>query len=407
MRAGRTIKGAAITLGLALLGPPAAPASFPGPNGPILFEASAPGAGHTDVWALNPAAGAPVNLTDLPGGPGEGRDPTASGDGSLIAFATGPPGDSEIWTMAADGSRFDRLTEPNGAIDDQPALSRDGAFIAFRTDRAGDEDIWIMRSDGTAAAPLLTRPGADAEPQFHPEGSVLTASSFLGSDFDIVALPAQGGPYSEVADPPVDDPRASPQSVTYYSPGDDHSPSIRPDGSRVAYAAGHGADADILDVFFNGTDFLPIAPRPGVAESQPSFSPDGTKLVYISASGLTVAASGGANAKPLATDPAQGPADPEWAVGERRDTEAPETEIVKRPRNRGAKRKVTYRFRASEPAAFECKRDRRTWRACKSPLRWKRLTPGRHRFRVRAIDLAGNTDPSPAVDRFRILRRRR
>ena len=33
----------------------------------------------------------------------------------------------------------------------------------------------------------------------------------------------------------------------------------------------------------------------------------------------------------------------------------------------------------------------------------KRLDPGRHRFKVRAIDPAQNIDATPAKDRFRVV----
>jgi hypothetical protein len=34
----------------------------------------------------------------------------------------------------------------------------------------------------------------------------------------------------------------------------------------------------------------------------------------------------------------------------------------------------------------------------------KRLTKGKHEFKVRAIDATGVPDPTPAKDRFRIVR---
>jgi uncharacterized delta-60 repeat protein len=65
--------------------------------------------------------------------------------------------------------------------------------------------------------------------------------------------------------------------------------------------------------------------------------------------------------------------------------------------------KAKFRFRADGDAtAFQCKLDRRRWRACESPTRLRDLDPGRHRFKVRAISAAGGPDPTPAVRRFRV-----
>jgi hypothetical protein len=85
------------------------------------------------------------------------------------------------------------------------------------------------------------------------------------------------------------------------------------------------------------------------------------------------------------------------------DRKAPQTTITKRPRNRVRAAKVTYRFKSSEKGStFKCKRDKqKKFKRCRSPLKLKHLKRGKHRFAVRATDKAGNTDKTPATDRFR------
>lgn len=68
------------------------------------------------------------------------------------------------------------------------------------------------------------------------------------------------------------------------------------------------------------------------------------------------------------------------------------------------RRKVAFAFSANEAGSFRCKIDRRRFRGCRSPRRY-RLGPGRHAFRVFAIDAAGNRDRSPTLVRFRLIRR--
>jgi hypothetical protein len=86
-----------------------------------------------------------------------------------------------------------------------------------------------------------------------------------------------------------------------------------------------------------------------------------------------------------------------------KDTKAPETTIVKKPKKKSAKRKVKFTFTSSEAgSSFECKLDRaKKYTRCKSPLK-KKLKPGKHKFSVRAIDRAGNSDATPAVWKFKI-----
>lgn len=64
-------------------------------------------------------------------------------------------------------------------------------------------------------------------------------------------------------------------------------------------------------------------------------------------------------------------------------------------------RRVAFAFDASEPGTrFRCQLDRGRFRPCRSPQTY-RVSPGRHVFRVFAIDAAGNRDGSPALFRFR------
>jgi hypothetical protein len=92
-----------------------------------------------------------------------------------------------------------------------------------------------------------------------------------------------------------------------------------------------------------------------------------------------VDAAGNADATPVRTT---------WTV----DTVAPNTRIVGNSR-KGAK----FWFTAAERGArYECSLDGRGFTPCKSPQGYTLLTLGRHTFRVRAIDAAGNVEASPA-----------
>jgi hypothetical protein len=85
-----------------------------------------------------------------------------------------------------------------------------------------------------------------------------------------------------------------------------------------------------------------------------------------------------------------------------RDTVAPNTIVIAAPPRSTRSRRAVFRFRASERANFVCKLDARPWLPCRSPKAYARLRIGWHTFRVRAIDRAGNIDPTPASRRWRI-----
>lgn len=83
------------------------------------------------------------------------------------------------------------------------------------------------------------------------------------------------------------------------------------------------------------------------------------------------------------------------------DTTAPEIKIDK-SNLRIAARSAKFWFSASEAAqGFQCQLDKGDFKPCGSPRTYRRLKAGRHSFRVKAVDLAGNIG-GPAVAHFKI-----
>lgn len=93
------------------------------------------------------------------------------------------------------------------------------------------------------------------------------------------------------------------------------------------------------------------------------------------------------------------------------DRTPPRTKLLRRPAkvlrvrpHRAAP--VVFRFAANESSRFECKLDAKLYRRCHSPVRTQ-LRPGRHTFRVFAIDAAGNRDKTPALVKVQVVVARR
>jgi hypothetical protein len=85
----------------------------------------------------------------------------------------------------------------------------------------------------------------------------------------------------------------------------------------------------------------------------------------------------------------------------------PQTFLKGKPAKRTRDRTPTFRFRSSEDGAtFQCKLDRKAYRSCRSPFTTKKLTFGKHTFRVRARDRSGEVDASPASFAFTVLKPR-
>ena len=79
------------------------------------------------------------------------------------------------------------------------------------------------------------------------------------------------------------------------------------------------------------------------------------------------------------------------------DTTPPETKITFGPSGLSGSSYAAFAFTSSESGStFACSLDGGAFRRCLSPTSYAGLSDGPHTFSVRATDVAGNTDPTPA-----------
>jgi flagellar hook assembly protein FlgD len=98
---------------------------------------------------------------------------------------------------------------------------------------------------------------------------------------------------------------------------------------------------------------------------------------------------------PLPPAPPPAPAHPS-------DTTAPKTTITKGPKAQTTSTTAKFKFKSNEAdSTFQCKLDKGKFKKCKSPKTYKKLKPGKHVFKVRATDKAGNVG-KPAKKKFTI-----
>jgi len=398
---------ALLALGVLATAAPA-PAVSPGENGRIYFHSCGNPCTTYDIYSVAPGGGDLVNLTGALTGPeglpDEAFEPTVSADGSRIAFSVDTQDDSEIWVINADGSGAHQLTHDN-LLDQAPAMSPDGSRIVWNQwspfPTYTDRDLWTMGSDGSSQQLFYDGPNEERASQFTPDGQTLVMASETG-DYDIRKIPAalMGSPLTTSTGVADDD-----EELAY-------EPTVSPDGSQVAYmrvpTAAPLSPFDIYGVSIEGGTPAPLFDSPG-SERDPSYSPDGTKMAF-SVEGVAMIgnADGSGEPQPLDVGGVQSPGGFEWAVKPKAVAptgQAPNGRIRKHPRKRSSKRRARFTFTSNQPGShFECKLDRRRFRPCKSPF-VRRLMPGRHTFRLRAINGAGVSDPTPAVFRWRILPR--
>jgi hypothetical protein len=78
------------------------------------------------------------------------------------------------------------------------------------------------------------------------------------------------------------------------------------------------------------------------------------------------------------------------------DNTPPDTSITSGPANPTNQTGASFSFTATQTSTFECQIDGGAWTACSSPVAYSSLSAGSHTFQVRATDVNGNVDPTPA-----------
>ena len=93
------------------------------------------------------------------------------------------------------------------------------------------------------------------------------------------------------------------------------------------------------------------------------------------------------------------PASFDWKI----DTKAPDTTITSSPPKLTNNNLATFSFTSTEAGStFQCSLDSGAFASCTSPWTSAPLIDGKHTFKVRAIDPAGNMDKLPAAKNWRV-----
>ncbi len=154
--------------------------------------------------------------------------PTPQGGGEWIVFASRPNADanSDIYVMRPDGSGLRRLT--NGPGNNwSPDLSPDGRRVVFVSDRDRNKQLYLINIDGSGLT-RLTYTGDNYDPAWAPDGQQIAfVSARSGTQRTEIWTARIGDRGLEL----------STLTLVTYDNYDDRDPSWSPDGSRIVYAS--------------------------------------------------------------------------------------------------------------------------------------------------------------------------
>ena len=299
------------------------------------------------------------------------------------------------------------------------ALDTQGRFVV-----GGDASLNQVDNFRT----LLTRYNADGsrDTSFADGGSAVSTSGIVQA----LALRPGGAIVAGWAGPGEGFPNVV-LTVCQFTEDGERDPAFASDGCTMAAALGGPDDLELAN---NGALLAVADPRqrPGTGSAVARFGPLGIRDVSFGGGGLAHLTGLKANdialdsqGRFLATGLPSGTGPP-WDLGLGRylfkpipvDRTPPQARILRvtvgaRVFAEG-RRRVGVRFTGSDPGPnasgvlrFGCHFDKLGWHRCTSPRLFKRVRPGRHVIRVRAIDAAGNVDPTPDLRTFRVPRPRR
>jgi DNA-binding beta-propeller fold protein YncE len=387
-----------------------APSCIEDPPGDAGCGTTAPGLGSPSSVAVTPD-GASVYVA-------------SQGDDAIVRFDRAPSGELSAPSCIEDIERDGQCDDVGAAGEAQGlngasgvAVSPDGASV-YAASQGDDAIVRFDRAPGGA----LSAPGCIEDPPSDagcgataqglngargvaasPDGASVYAASQL--DDAIVRFDrAPGGALS--APSCIEDPGAPTAGCEDTADGlnSAQAVAVSPDGAS-AYAVSQGDTIVLLDRAAGGT-----LSNPGCIEDPP-----GDEGCAATAQGLGTAqdlavSPDAASVYAVSFDDAIVRFDRDLTVSpdaDADDTDPPETLIVRGPKKKTKKRKAKFEFASDEPdSTFECKLDRKDFAPCDASEKFK-VKRRKHKLQVAAVDPAGNVDPTPALRKWKVKKKKK
>ncbi|WP_158282975.1 putative Ig domain-containing protein [Nocardioides silvaticus] len=218
------------------------------------------------IWSMNADGSGQTMLATADSGASTGvfaGGPRWSPDGSKIAFTRG----GEVFVMNADGTGLTNLTNASGR-QEGPVWSPDGSKIAFTSSHGSwlNDEIYVMNADGSGQTRLTNDSLRDTDYVWSPDGSKLlfTKGSFVCSgpgcppnDIEIYVMNADGSGQTRLTD-------------NDYS---DSQPNWSADGSKIVFVSGPNLTSEIYVMNADGSAKTALTKNKSQRNKYPEWSP--------------------------------------------------------------------------------------------------------------------------------------
>ncbi|HRX02481.1 MAG TPA: hypothetical protein P5148_04990 [Anaerolineae bacterium] len=188
-----------------------------------------------------------------------------------IVFHSDRDGDLDIYSMNADGSDLQQLTDSPGR-DFEPDWSPDGSTIVFSSDRDDptNAQLYLMDADGSNQRPLMPFTPADyLGARWSPDGEWILFHSNLEVDgvpwFNIYKVRKDGSELTDLTG----------------SVDNSFRPDWSPDGQRIVFTSERDGNREIYVMNADGSNPVRLTDNIG-DDNQPRWSPDGSQILFES-----------------------------------------------------------------------------------------------------------------------------
>ncbi len=227
---------------------------------------------------------AAVTLTSLALLP-QSAEAAVGPNGQIVFSALDAGGSERIWTVQPDGSALTELTATLSGEQSAPVWSPDGTRIVFNdvATQSSPANLLVMDADGGNVSNITASLNPDGfgfdnrHPTWSPDGTELVWARNNDGDPDIFRGNADGTASRELV---VNEPFIDNEFGRFY--GMEQEPSWSPDGTRIVFTESLTQNSLAL-VEASGTSPLTYveAPNDGFSYTNPAWSPEGTEVAYL------------------------------------------------------------------------------------------------------------------------------
>jgi regulation of enolase protein 1 (concanavalin A-like superfamily) len=200
-----------------------------------ISDQSANHGGQSAVFTVPAGGGTPKQITPLMPSYLHGWSP----DGKFLVFTGGRSNQYDIYKIPSDGSGPEKRLTGSAGLNDGPEYTPDGRYIYFNSTRGGKMQIWRMKPDGKKPEPVTSDEYNNWFPHISPDGKWIEFISFPG-DMDPKSHPYYRQVYLRLM--PVKGGAPKIIAYVYGGQGTINVPSWSPDGSKLAFVSNTGME---------------------------------------------------------------------------------------------------------------------------------------------------------------------